>query len=87
MNRYRIRPEQDPDLGSRDTRKPWQDYMRAYGEAIAETTTDSAPWFVVPADRKWLRNIVVSQIVIDALESMDLRYPEPETDLSAITIH
>ena len=61
--------------------------MRAYEDAIAETTTESAPWFVVPADRKWHRNLVVSQIVIDALESMDLRYPEPESDLTTITIH
>jgi PPK2 family polyphosphate:nucleotide phosphotransferase len=69
-----------------DSRAQWSGYMRAYGDALAETSTDTAPWFVVPADRKWHRNLVVSQILIEALESMELEYPEPQVDLSTVTI-
>jgi PPK2 family polyphosphate:nucleotide phosphotransferase len=69
-----------------DSRTQWTDYMRAYEAAITETASDVAPWFVVPADRKWYRNLVVAQILIDALESMSLEYPKPEFDLSEVTI-
>jgi polyphosphate kinase 2 (PPK2 family) len=69
-----------------DSRAQWSDYMRAYEDALVETSTDTAPWFVVPADRKWHRNLVVSQILIDALESMELEYPKPQVDLSTVTI-
>ena len=67
-----------------DTRARWDEYMDAYAEALAETSTEAAPWYVVPADRKWYRNLVVSRILIDALESLDLSYPEPEVDLSTV---
>jgi PPK2 family polyphosphate:nucleotide phosphotransferase len=69
-----------------DARAQWSDYMRAYEDALAETTSNAAPWFVVPADRKWIRNLVVAQILIEALQSMDLKYPEPEVDLTTIKI-
>jgi polyphosphate kinase 2 (PPK2 family) len=69
-----------------DSRERWADYMRAYEDAVSETSSESAPWFVVPSDRKWYRNIVVAQILIDALESMDLTYPEPDFDLTEIVI-
>jgi len=69
-----------------DSRLRWADYMTAYEEAINETSTRNAPWFVVPSNRKWYRNLVVSQILIEALEGLDLSYPEPEHDLSNITI-
>lgn len=69
-----------------DTRSHWDAYMAAYAEAMAETSTVDAPWFVVPADRKWHRNLVVTRIMIAALESMHLTYPEPEVDLSDVTI-
>ncbi len=54
----------------------WKDYMRAYEDMICNTTTDDAPWFVVPADNKWFTRVVVAAAVIDALASLDLRYPE-----------
>lgn len=69
-----------------ETRARWDEYMAAYADAIEQTSTDSAPWFVVPADRKWHRNLVVARIMIDAIESLDLRYPEPEVDLSQVVI-
>jgi len=74
----------DPsDLSSREK---WDDYMVAYGDAISLTSTDRAPWYIVPSDRKWYRNLVVSQILIDTIRDMDLAYPITEFDLAGITI-
>lgn len=53
----------------------WDDYMRAYAEAIAATSTDDAPWFVVPADKKWFTRTAVSEIIREKMESMKLKYP------------
>ena len=69
-----------------ESRSRWTDYVHAYEDALTETTTDAAPWFVVPADRKWYRNLVVADILIEALEGMDLTYPEPEFDLTDVSI-
>ncbi|HEY3350359.1 MAG TPA: polyphosphate kinase 2 family protein [Thermoanaerobaculia bacterium] len=57
-------------------RARWKDYMRAYEEMIRETSTEESPWFVVPADNKWFTRVVVAAAVIDALDSLDLHYPE-----------
>ncbi len=54
----------------------WGDYMAAYEEAIQETATDEAPWYVVPADNKWFTRVVVAAAIIDALGSINLKYPE-----------
>jgi len=54
----------------------WKDYMKAYEDMICNTATDGAPWYVVPADNKWFTRVVVAAAVIDALDSLDLRYPE-----------
>lgn len=54
----------------------WNDYMKAYQDAIRETSTDYAPWFVIPADQKWFTRVAAIQIIIDALESMNLKFPE-----------
>jgi len=57
-------------------RQHWKDYMRAYEDAIRETATKHAPWFVVPADHKWFTRLVVAAAVVDALEDLDLRFPK-----------
>jgi PPK2 family polyphosphate:nucleotide phosphotransferase len=54
----------------------WKEYMKAYEDMICNTATDDAPWYVVPADNKWFTRVVVAAAVIDALASLDLRYPE-----------
>ena len=54
----------------------WPDYMNAYEEAINETSKDYAPWFVIPADNKWFTRVAAIQIIIDAMEKMNLKYPE-----------
>ncbi len=64
----------------------WDDYMEAYGAALARTSTEYAPWYVVPANRKWYRNIVITKTIVDTLEALNMRYPEPEEGLDEIEI-
>jgi PPK2 family polyphosphate:nucleotide phosphotransferase len=65
-------------------REYWDQYIDAYNEMLRRCSTDTAPWYVIPSNRKWFRNLAVSQIMVDTLESMDLKYPKPTADLSAI---
>ena len=58
-------------------RKLWDKYQSVYEDAISATSTEEAPWYVVPADYKWYRNLVVAETVVAALEGMKLRYPPP----------
>jgi PPK2 family polyphosphate:nucleotide phosphotransferase len=57
-------------------RKHWGEYSRAYEDMIRHTATPHAPWYVVPADHKWFTRLVVAQVIIDALDSLDLRFPD-----------
>ncbi|MNY26727.1 Polyphosphate kinase 2 [compost metagenome] len=54
----------------------WDDYQKVYENAINETSTESAPWFVIPADKKWFTRVAAIQIIIDQLEEMNLKFPE-----------
>lgn len=65
-------------LGDLEVRARWDDYMAAYEEALSRCSTDEAPWYVIPANRKWFRNIAVAEILADTLEALDPQYPEPE---------
>ncbi len=58
----------------------WRAYMRAYEQMIRSTATDHAPWFVVPADHKWFTRLVVAEVILDALESLDVKYPTVDAD-------
>lgn len=58
-----------------EKRKKWDDYMRAYEDALSETSTEHAPWFVIPADRRWVRNYAVAMIIAETLERLDPEYP------------
>jgi len=64
-----------------EERKRWDDYMAAYQEAIRRCNTPWAPWFVIPANRNWYRNAVVSQIVLETLEDMKPKLPAPKLDV------
>ena len=72
-------------VGDLDDRAKWDDYRQAFEEAITRTSTESAPWYVVPADHKWYRNWAVSRIVIETLEAMDPQYPTCD-DLKGVVI-
>jgi len=72
--------------GDLDDRKLWEDYMHIYSDVIAKTSTQQNPWFVVPADRKWYRNLIVSRIIIDALNSLDMQYPSIDFDPESMEV-
>ncbi len=69
-----------------ETRRQWDLYEQAYETALSRTSTDSAPWYVVPADRKWFRNLVISQILVETLESMNLSDPPTNPYLEGLVI-
>ena len=69
-----------------EERKLWPEYTRAYEDAIARTSTEWAPWYVVPANRKWYRNLVVGTVITETLANLDMRYPEPDFDPADIRI-
>jgi PPK2 family polyphosphate:nucleotide phosphotransferase len=83
---------QDPEkrwkfrLADLETREHWDDYMDAYTDALTRCSTEWAPWYVIPADHKWYRDLAVARIVTDAARRLDPRYPEPEEDLSGVVI-
>ncbi|MCH9647266.1 MAG: polyphosphate kinase 2 family protein [Deltaproteobacteria bacterium] len=72
--------------GDLEDRVRWKSYMAAYEEALTLCNTDHAPWYVVPADKKWHRNLVVSEILIETLKNMDLQYPDPVADIDSYVI-
>ena len=80
----------DPDkhwkfnAGDLDERARWADYQAAYEDAIARCSTDVAPWFVIPADRKWYRNWAVANLLAATLAMMDPQLPRPELDVRAL---
>jgi len=65
-------------------RKCWDAYIEAYEEALSRCSTERAPWYVIPADCKWFRNLAVARIAVDCLERLEIRPPIPTVDLEAI---
>jgi PPK2 family polyphosphate:nucleotide phosphotransferase len=72
--------------GDLDDRKLWSSYTKAYEEMLEQTSTRYAPWYVVPADHNWVRNLAVARILLHTLERMDPRFPEPEEGLEGIVV-
>jgi PPK2 family polyphosphate:nucleotide phosphotransferase len=67
--------------GDIDERGFWRDYRSAYEIALERTNTEIAPWYVVPSDAKWYRNLVIGQLLLDHLRAMDLHWPPPDFDV------
>lgn len=65
--------------GDTQERKFWDEYMEAYEDVVNQCSTEAAPWYVVPANRKWFRNLAVAEILRDELVAMKLKYPKPES--------
>lgn len=70
--------------GDLEERKLWDEYQKAYQEAIRRTSTEWAPWYVIPADRKWFRDHAIASTLIKTLEKLDMNYPQP--DLSQVRV-
>jgi PPK2 family polyphosphate:nucleotide phosphotransferase len=73
-------------MGDVEERGRWDDYMAAFEDALSRCSTPWAPWHVVPANRKWYRNLVVYEVIIDTLEKLDMQYPPPLADADKIVI-
>lgn len=73
-------------LGDLEDRRLWDEYMAAYEDLLERTSQDHAPWYVIPSNKKWYRNLAVAEVLVEALEKLDLRQPEPEEDLSGVVI-
>lgn len=67
-------------------RKFWAEYMKAYEDALENTSTDSSPWYVVPANKKWFRDYLVSTVIVEKLEELGMEYPKPSVDLKSATV-
>jgi PPK2 family polyphosphate:nucleotide phosphotransferase len=67
-------------------RQFWPRYMDAYNDILSATSRKHAPWFVIPCDNKWYRNIAISAIIVDLMHSLKLKYPKPTVDASAIKL-
>lgn len=64
----------------------WDDYMHAYEIVLQECSTDWAPWYIIPADKKWYRNLVITERIVETLEGLDMKYPKPNTDVSKLIL-
>jgi polyphosphate kinase 2 (PPK2 family) len=69
--------------GDIDERKLWPSYQEAYQVMLDRTSTDSAPWYVLPCDKKWYARMAVNELLIEAMEAMNLSWPPPDFDLDA----
>ena len=74
------------NLGDLEERKFWTEYMRAYEDMLSKTSTEEAPWYIVPANKKWYRNLVVATILVEKMEGLNMSYPDPEDNLSEVVI-
>jgi PPK2 family polyphosphate:nucleotide phosphotransferase len=72
--------------GDLKERQLWDSYLEAYEDVLNKTSTDWAPWYLVPANRKWYRNLVVATVLLKSLEKLEMRFPEPAEGLDQIRI-
>ncbi len=73
-------------LGDLDERKLWPAYMQAYEDVLSKTSTKYAPWYIIPANRKWYRDLVISSVLVDTLEGLKMKYPESKEKLDGIVV-
>lgn len=64
----------------------WNDYMQAYETVLHRCSTDWAPWYVIPANKKWYRNLVITERIVETLENLDMKFPEPNSDVSTLYV-
>ncbi len=73
-------------LGDLTERKLWPDYMKAYEDVLSKTSTEHAPWYIVPANRKWSRDLVISSVLVETLQDLKMKYPESGENLDGVVI-
>ncbi len=67
-------------------RKFWKEYMEAYEDALNKTSTEWAPWYLIPANHKWYRDLVVSSVIVKTMEKLDLHYPKLDKNPASIVV-
>jgi PPK2 family polyphosphate:nucleotide phosphotransferase len=72
--------------GDLQERKLWDQYMEAYEDALTKTSNSWAPWYVVPANKKWYRNLVIASVIVKTLKNLNMKYPENPENLEGIKI-
>ena len=73
-------------LGDLEERKLWDQYQEAYEDVFNKTSTEYAPWYIVPANRKWYRDLVISTVLVNTLKDLKMKYPESEENLDGVVI-
>ena len=73
-------------LGDLEERKLWPEYMKAFEDVLSKTSTEYAPWYIIPANRKWFRDLAISSVLVDTLEGLNMKYPESEENLDGVVI-
>lgn len=74
------------NVGDLKERELWDEYMHAYEDVLGKTSTELCPWFIIPSNHKWYRDLVIGSILVDTLKGLQMKYPEPAEDLSKIVI-
>jgi len=69
-----------------EKRKQWDDYMAAYEEMLQQTSSEQAPWYVIPANQNWYRNLAIERVIVSTLRQLDPQFPPPERDVSGIVV-
>jgi PPK2 family polyphosphate:nucleotide phosphotransferase len=77
---WKVNPE---DLKERQY---WDDYVEAFEDVFRHCSRKQAPWYLIPSNKKWYRNVAISQIIIDALDALDMKYPKPQFDVSKMKV-
>lgn len=73
-------------LGDLEERKRWPDYMNAYEDVLSKTSTSYAPWYIVPANHKWYRDLVISSVLVDVLDGLKMNFPESDEKLDGVVV-
>jgi polyphosphate kinase 2 (PPK2 family) len=67
-------------------REHWDDYCKAYEDVFRHCSTKHAPWYIIPANKKWYRNVAISAILVQTLQSLKMKYPTSEFDISKLKV-
>jgi PPK2 family polyphosphate:nucleotide phosphotransferase len=73
-------------LGDLKERQRWEDYQHAYEDVLSKTSSTWAPWYIIPSDKKWYRNLVIASLLVDTLKGFDMTYPQPEENLDGVIV-
>ncbi len=81
-------PEKNWKVNPRDLeeRKRWSDYMAAYEDALSRCSKPAAPWFVIPSNKKWFRNLAISQIIVETMQGLKMKLPQPSAGVSKLVV-